>query len=118
MNLFSKTLLAISIAILADGCCLIQCKSESPRQNDEARYLREVAEHLGMHVPTDRKAVDIASDIRLYLDGAVLRAPAAPSEELTRQLKDVITEAELKSVTDADGFLKKLKGRKVLVLSE
>lgn len=113
-----KILVAETLVSCLFGCQIVDklTTSRSPSEESEAIYLRQIATQLGLHVPSDRRSADIATDIRIYLDESILRPPEGPTDELVRQLSGIAKPEEVKSLSESRDFLRKLKGHRILLL--
>ena len=89
---------------------------QQPTSVDETRYLIPIARQIGLNPPADRQASDIASDIRLALDGDIYKVPDPLPDTLVSEMSSVLRPAERKALLEMQEFLKAMKSRRVVAL--
>ena len=117
----NKCVQLLSIGLILSGA--VGCKSIQTamrpcfaEQVEDTTHLCAIARQLGLDTPPGRSAVDLACDIRLFLDDASLRVPEPVSEAFLGELRDVVHPEEWKLLSENRKFLLDLKDRRVLVL--
>ena len=89
---------------------------QQPTSVDETRYLIPIARQIGLNPSADRQASDIASDIRLALDGDIYKVPDPLPDTLVSEMSSVLRPAERKALLGMQEFLKAMKSRRVVAL--
>ena len=89
---------------------------QQPTSVDETRYLIPIARQIGLNPSADRQASDIASDIRLALDGDIYKVPDPLPDTLVSEMSSVLRPAERKALLEMQEFLKAMKSRRVVAL--
>ncbi len=89
---------------------------QQPSSVDETRYLIPIARQIGLNPPADRQASDIASDIRLALDGDIYKVPDPLPDTLVSEVSSVLRPAERRALLEMQEFLKTMKSCCVVAL--
>lgn len=123
MMLFMVSLIAnVVMAMVLAGCTDLDLDFLNPKQpvRDESslNQLKDVAKRLGVEVGAEGEAVDVASSIRIAIDESKVTVPEPLSEKAARASLRVIGDADKQLFKMQEEFLKKLQGKRVLVLPD
>lgn len=118
--------IVLSVLLSGCGCCPRSTdradfeSNESQRRQDAegARYLREVADRLGVNVADDRQPVDMAVDIKLKLDGESMPVPVPFDDSVADELKNLMKPEEARQFERVQRFLKANRDRMVFPVSD
>lgn len=113
-------LLLVSIISIGGNVLLLRNAGSTPTLSAETldSQVSLLARSLGLRVPPGRKDCDILTDIRLWADGAE-RAPSdVLSQETVSELSSVLTADECRQLGSGLAFLRRISGRKFLILNE
>ena len=109
-----------------------QCNENEPRQNNAAcserndkahprrdlRYMKEIAQAVGMDVVEEVTEAELAAEIRLHIQEAEDRTPRIKplSEDVVSALKDVLGVSDYEAVKVLNNAVKQMKGLRLLAL--
>lgn len=109
-----------------------QCNENEPRQNNAAcserndkahsrrdlRYMKEIAQAVGMDVGEEVTEAELAAEIRLHIQEAEDRTPRIKplSEDIISTLKDVLGTSDYEAVKMLNNAVKQMEGLRLLAL--
>lgn len=109
-----------------------QCNENEPRQNNAAcserndkvhprrdlRYMKEIAQAVGMDVGEEVTEAELAAEIRLHIQEAEDRTPRIKplSEDVVSALKDVLGASDYEAVKMLNNAVKQMEGLRLLAL--
>ncbi|MDO5318043.1 MAG: hypothetical protein Q4G65_05395 [bacterium] len=90
---------------------------ESKPQHD-SRYMREIAQVLGVGFSEEQSVASLAGEIRLFIQDAEDRVPSVRplSDDVVNALKDVLGPSDFKAVLNMNNGLKKMAEYRLLAL--
>lgn len=109
-----------------------QCNENEPRQNNAAcserndkahprrdlRYMKEIAQAVGMDVGKEVTEAELAAEIRLHIQEAEDRTPRIKPlpEDVVSALKDVLGASDYEAVKMLNNAVKQMEGLRLLAL--
>lgn len=95
-------------------------KKSAPNPVRDLRYMKEIAQMLGMNVKDGVTEPDLTTEIRLRIQEAEDRAPRVKplSEDVVSALKDVLGPKDYKTVLELNAAVKQMEGLRLLALPQ
>ena len=95
-------------------------KNSAPNPERDLRYMREIAQMLGMTVRDGETESDLSAEIRFRIQEAEDRAPRVKplSEDIVSALKDVLGPKDYKTVLELNAAVKQMEGLRLLALPQ
>ena len=95
-------------------------KKSAPNPVRDLRYMKEIAQMLGMNVGDGVTEPDLTAEIRLRIQEAEDRAPRVKPlpEDVVSALKDVLGPKDYKAVLELNAAVKQMEGLRLLALPQ